>query len=60
MNFFVNTVNEPNSVYFRVINEFLILGLYTDTFRDILTYTGRADIFEYSLVVYGHSSLLRT
>ena len=59
MNFFVNTVNEPNSVDFRVIIEFFILGLHTDTFQDILTYTGRFDIFEYSLVVFGHSSLLR-
>ena len=59
MNFLDNTVNEPNSVDFWAIIEFFILGLYTYTFGDILTYTGLSDIFEYSLVVFGHSSLLR-
>ena len=57
MNLFVNTANEPNLVYFGVINEFFILGLYTYTFGDILTYTGLSDLLEYSLVVFGHSSL---
>ena len=57
MNLFVNTVNEPNSVYFGVTNEFLILGLYTYTFGDFWTYTGTYDLLEYRLVVFGHSSL---
>ena len=47
MNLFVNTVNEPNSVYFGVTNEFLILGLYTYTFGDFWTYTGTYDHLEY-------------
>ena len=36
MNLFVNTVNEPNSIYFLMTNEFMILGLYTPTVLGIL------------------------
>ena len=36
MNFFDNTVNEPNLVDFWVIIEFFILGLYTFTYEYLL------------------------
>ena len=57
MNLCVNTVNEPNSVYFLVINYFFILGLYTYDFSDYFIYTGLSDTLEYMLVLSGHSLL---